>query len=143
MDDDQNQAPILDAIRAYRESNPVPFTTPGHKLGRGTDDEMRGVLGEATFAGDIPELGGMDDRHMSKGVLTKAEDLAAKAFGSDQTMFSVNGSSLSAHTMLLTVASAGEKVIVARNLHKSGVAALVMAGVEPIWLHPPVDEELN
>src|SRR5437868_12254046 len=113
-DIDQSRAPILEAIKQYHARHTLPFTTPGHKMGQSIDEETRLALGADTFFNDIPEIEGMDDRHMSKGVLTQAEQLAAKAYGADQAMFSVDGSSLSAHSSLLAVAGDGETVLFAR-----------------------------
>ncbi|MFL6152880.1 MAG: aminotransferase class I/II-fold pyridoxal phosphate-dependent enzyme [Ornithinibacter sp.] len=48
---------------------------------------------------------------------------------------------MSIHVALLTVSGPGKKVIIDRNVHKSVVASLVLAGVEPVWLRPSWDEE--
>lgn len=142
-DQDQSQAPILQALQDYHRRDTLPFTTPGHKMGRGIDEYTAGILGRGTFLYDVPELAGYDDRRLSKSVKTRAEQLAAQLYGADQCLFSTNGSSLSMHAALLTVAGPGETVLVGRNLHKSVIAAIILSGVRPVWMYPPVDENLN
>jgi arginine decarboxylase len=143
MKKDQAKAPIVDALKKYHESGIIPFTTPGHKKGAGISETDKAVIGESPFLNDIPMQNGADDRRESKGIQEEAEKLAAEAVGADQTYFSTNGSSLSAHVAVLSVAEAGDKILVARNTHKSMVAALIMAEVMPIFLQPVIDDELD
>jgi arginine decarboxylase len=143
MNKDQKKAPILEAIQKYHESGITPFTTPGYKKGAGISEEDKAVIGEAPFLNDIPMQNGADDRRESKGIQEEAEKLCAKAVGADQTYFSTNGSSLSAHVAVLAIAEAGDKILVARNTHKSMIAALIMAEAMPVFLQPAIDDELD
>src|SRR5215213_7171948 len=123
----QSKAPIVEALQRYHESGILPFTTPAHKMGQGVLPEDKAIIGEAPFLNDIPMQNGADDRRESKGIQEEAEELCAKAVGADQSFFSTNGSSLSAHVAVMTVAESGEKILVARNTHKSMIAAIIMA----------------
>jgi arginine/lysine/ornithine decarboxylase len=67
----------------------------------------------------------------------------AEAVGAKHTLFSTNGSSMSVHVALMTVASPGEKIVMARNGHKSSFAGLVLCGAEPVYVDPYYDEELE
>lgn len=129
---DQSEAPILQALQDYHRQDTLPFTTPGHKMGRGVDEYTAGILGRGTFLYDISELAGYDDRHLSKGVQIRAEELAAQLYGADQCLFSANGSSLSMHSAVLTVGGPGAKVLFARNMHKSVMAVIILSGVRPV-----------
>ena len=51
---------------------------------------------------------------------SEAQKLAAEAFGADYTFFSVQGTSGAIMTMILSVCSHGDKIIVPRNVQKSG-----------------------
>jgi arginine decarboxylase len=141
MKKDQRKAPIVDAIQQYHNSGIIPFTTPGHKKGAGVSAADKALLGEDVFYNDIPIQNGVDDRSESKKVQETAEDLAAEAIGADKTFFSTNGSSLSAHVAVLTLAKRGDKILVSRNTHKSMIAAIVMADVLPVFLEPEIDHE--
>ena len=56
--------------------------------------------------------GGADDLRGGKGIRTRAESLAAAAFGADLCRFSGNGSTHPNQALCLAVASEGEPVIV-------------------------------
>jgi len=65
--------------------------------------------------------------------------LMADAVDADRTYFSTCGSSLSVKAAMLSVAGPGEKLLVARNAHKSVIAGLILAGIEPVWVRPRFD----
>jgi arginine decarboxylase len=67
--------------------------------------------------------------------------LFADAVGARQAVFATCGSSISIHTAVLTVTGPGRKILVDRNVHKSVVASLILAGAEPVWLRPRWDHE--
>ena len=50
---------------------------PARGWGCGLDDYTAEAIGLPAFRSDNPELGGLDDRHMSRGVMEKAQQLAA------------------------------------------------------------------
>src|SRR4051812_26973255 len=138
MKKDQEKAPIVEAIMQYHNSGIIPFTTPAHKKGKGISEADKALLGEDAFYNDITMQNGADDRLESKGVQEKAEKLAAEAMGAEQSLFSTNGSSLSAHVAMLTLAKRGDKILVSRNTHKSMIGAIVMADVLPVFLEPEI-----
>jgi hypothetical protein len=76
---DQSEAPLLDALIDYRQSNRYGFTPPGHRQGRGTDDRVLEVLGQEPFRDDVLASGGLDDRRTTNKYLKRAEELMAEA----------------------------------------------------------------
>jgi arginine/lysine/ornithine decarboxylase len=74
---DQSEAPLLDALIDYRQSNRYGFTPPGHRQGRGTDDRVLEVLGQEPFRDDVLASGGLDDRRtcISLGPAVVADDI--------------------------------------------------------------------
>ncbi|MFB9907553.1 aminotransferase class I/II-fold pyridoxal phosphate-dependent enzyme [Allokutzneria oryzae] len=136
---DHSETPVLDALRAYRESDHLSFLPPGHKQGRGVDPRVLDVMGADVFASDVILMNGLDDRAMTHGVLSRAEELMADAVDAERAYFSTCGSSLSVKTCIITVAGPGEKLLVSRNAHKSVVAGLIISGVRPVWVHPRWD----
>ncbi|MEU8893186.1 aminotransferase class I/II-fold pyridoxal phosphate-dependent enzyme [Streptomyces sp. NPDC048442] len=135
------EAPVLDALAAYHARDELAFTPPGHKQARGADPEVRKVLGDAVFFGDVLASGGLDDRRTRGRVLERAEELMACAVRADHTFFSTCGSSLSVKAAMLTVAAPHEKLLVSRDAHKSVVAGLILCGIEPVWIDPQWDAE--
>ncbi|OQR62022.1 ornithine decarboxylase [Streptomyces maremycinicus] len=138
---DHSRVPVLEALQEFRRRGDVVYGPPGHKQGLGADPRVVDIVGEGVFASDVLSLNGLDDRRQSQGVLTQAEKLMADAVGAEQAFFSTCGSSLSVKTAMLAVAGPGEKLLISRNAHKSVMAAVIVNGVEPVWVHPKFDTE--
>ncbi|MER6474310.1 aminotransferase class I/II-fold pyridoxal phosphate-dependent enzyme [Streptomyces collinus] len=138
---DHSRAPVLDALQEFRRRGDVVFGPPGHKQGRGTDPRVADVLGMDVFRSDVLTRNGLDDRRQSQGVLEQAQELMADAVGAEHAFFSTCGSSLSVKTAMLSVAGPGEKLLLSRNAHKAVVAAVIINGVRPVWVHPKFDSE--
>src|SRR4051812_1166433 len=141
---DPDTAPIADAMRAYWERDTLSFSIPAHVGARGEfEPAAAGWAGIDAFRFDLPMSHGVDNRHRSWQVQSTAQELFADAVDAKQTLFSTNGSSLSAHVAMMTVAGPGEKIVMARNGHKSAFAGLVMSGADPVWVEPEYDDELD
>ncbi|MCX6442982.1 MAG: aminotransferase class V-fold PLP-dependent enzyme, partial [Actinobacteria bacterium] len=69
-----------------------------------------------------------------------AEALAASLWGADYARFSTGGSTHANQAIILALGKPGEKVAVTRTAHRSVLSALVLTGLEPIWLTPEIDE---
>jgi arginine decarboxylase len=128
----QSETPLADAVAAFFAADVTPFTTPGHK--RSPD------LADPLLSLDLPLSAGADDLHLTGDVLGRAERLAAELWGADLCRFCVNGSTQGNQALALAVGGRNGRAVVARNLHKSLFAGLVLAGLEPVWVRPRVDE---
>jgi len=140
---DHSRAPVLEALRAFHDEGLTPFNPPGHRQGRGVDPRVLEVVGKAVFASDVIAVNGLDDRQASQGVLARAEELMADAVHAEHAFFSTCGSSLSVKSAMLSVAGPHEKLLVARQSHKSVISGLVLSGVAPVWVRPRWDTELH
>ncbi|HEX8759208.1 MAG TPA: ornithine decarboxylase [Pseudonocardiaceae bacterium] len=140
---DHSQAPVLAAMADYQRRGDIPFSPPGHKQARGADQRVVDVLGAAVFYSDMVAASGLDDRQSSKGVLEQAQELMADAVGAEHAFFATCGSSLSVKCAMLSVAGPQEKLLVARDAHKSVVSGLILSGVRPIWVEPQWDPDLR
>ncbi|MNI27180.1 Arginine decarboxylase [compost metagenome] len=76
-------------------------------------------------------------------MIREAEQLAAHAFGADYTLFSVQGTTGAIMTMIMSVCSPGDKIIIPRNAHKSILSAVIFAGAIPIWVSPEKDDRFG
>lgn len=123
----QEDTPVLDAIEQFRRERKYTFALPGHRLGQGIDERTAGVLSRGAFGADVI---------MAKSAVSEAEALLAEAASAREAVFATCGSSISIHTAVLTVTGPGRKMLVDRNVHKSVVASLILAGADPVWLHP-------
>ena len=135
MSELRENAPLLDSYLSYFESARTPFTIPGHKQ---RTSEIDADLG-AVVDSDIPLYGGLDEIKLTNQTLRKAESLAAQLWGADYARFSTGGSTHANQAIVLALGAPGEKVAVSRTAHRSILSALVLAGLEPIWMVPTID----
>ena len=131
----REDAPLLDAYLSYFEVTRTPFTIPGHKQRASKLDLGLG----AVVDGDTPLYGGLDEIKLTNQILKSAESLAAKLWGGDYARFSTGGSTHVNQAVILALGKPGDKIAVARTAHRSVLSALVLAGLEPIWLAPEID----
>jgi len=128
--------PVLEEIKRYISSDPLPFHMPGHKMGRGF---KKGYFDQIA-AMDLTEIPKLDNLHFPDGVIRDAQTLAAKAFGAEHTFFLVNGSTSGIHAIIRTICKPGEKLLVARDCHKSVINGMILSGVEPCYISPESDK---
>ena len=128
-----SDAPLADAVDAFLGDPGTTFTVPGHKRAPG--------LASGVLRYDLPLVSGADDSRLSGDVLGRAEQLAARLWSADLCRFSVAGSTHGNQALALATARPGGRVLVARTLHKSTFGGLVLAGLDPVWVRPEVDEE--
>jgi len=136
MSDLRDSAPLLDAYLSYFESTRTPFTIPGHKQKASRLDAGLGAVVDS----DTPLYGGLDEIKLTNQTLKQAEKLAADLWGADYARFSTGGSTHANQAIVLALGSPGEKVAVSRTAHRSILSALVLAGLEPVWISPDIDE---
>ena len=90
---------------------------------------------------DYTEITGLDDLHHPEGVILEAEQLAADCFGAEETYFLIGGSTVGNLAMIGAVCQKDEIILVQRNVHKSVIHGLMLAGAQAVFLAPDVDPE--
>jgi arginine decarboxylase len=139
---DQKQTPILQALLARIKAGQTPFYTPGHKQGRGSPPALQKIWGTGVWQTDLSELPGLDHLFAPQASIQQAQELAAAAFGAEQTWFLVNGSTCGVMAAILATCGPGDRIILPRNAHQSAIAGLVMSGAIPIWVEPEFEAGL-
>ncbi len=138
--DGQDKTPLFDAIVRYANENKISFHTPGHKHGQGMPKVFRQFVGDKVFRLDLSVMSEVDSLHEPSSVIKEAQILAAKAYGADYSFFLVNGTTGGNQAMILSVCDPGDKIIIPRNAHKSVISAVILAGAEPVYIMPKIDE---
>jgi arginine decarboxylase len=139
---EQDETPYLDAIVEYAERHPGRFHVPGHKGGSGADPAAIDALGQAAFDRDVPAgIEGIDVGPDSP--FQRAQRLAAKAWGARRSWFLINGASQGNHATCLALRHAGRSVVVQRNAHSSTIDGIILAGLEPTFVAPELDDDLG
>ena len=78
--------------------------------------------------------GGLDSLLQPTGPLKKAQEMAAKAFGSKNTYFVTNGTSTANKIVQQAIVQPGDYVLIDRDCHKSHHYSQVLSGGFPIYL---------
>ena len=143
LDDEQFRTPLFDAMVNLAESRKVSFHTPGHKSGKGISTRFRKFVGPRIFSIDLTTLDEVDSLQNPSGVIKEAQELAARACGADRSYFLVNGTTVGNHAMVASVTGPGDRVLVARNCHRSVLTGLIVSGAQPVFFHPVFDNDLK
>src|SRR3954454_11552260 len=110
---DQDAVPIADAMRDFWDRDMLTSTIPSHNGGRGPAPKYTKWAGMDAARFDVPLSHGVDTRDRAWGVQSTAQELFAEAVGAKQTLFSSNGSTLSVHVAIMTVAGPGDTLVTA------------------------------
>ena len=139
----QNQTPLIDALKACTTRPHSPFYTPGHKRGMGISPILTDLLGKEVFRADLTELAELDNLFTPQSVILAAQELAAEAFGAEKTWFLVNGSTCGIEAAILATCRTGDKIILPRNVHSSVISGLILSGAIPIFIYPAYNSDLD
>lgn len=124
---------LLKKLEEYYNKDYLPMHMPGHK-------RNIKLLGEKLpYKIDITEIEGFDDLHHANGLIKDIEDKAKKIYGSKRSFILVNGSTCGILAGIRSVVNFGDKVLVARNSHKSVYNAIELNNLDSIYLSPKVN----
>ena len=130
--DPENDADDLyGRLLRYADGPSCPFHMPGHK--------RRFHLISDPYSIDITEIEGFDNLHHARGILLQAQERAAALYGSAAAFYLVNGSTAGILTAISAACRRGDRVLAARNCHKSVYHAIWMRGLAVTWLYPVMD----
>lgn len=136
---ENNREPVRDSealygrLKQYADSDFYPWHMPGHK--------RRLVEFDNPFSIDITEIEGFDDLHHPEGILKEAMEKAAAAYGAEKTYFLVNGSSCGILAAVSAAVKPGEKLLMARNCHKSAYHGAFLQQAQVTYVYPELEEE--
>lgn len=130
--------PFVDDVVARVSRPGQSFHMPGHKQVGLNGGRFRALLGDATFAADLSEMGGLDYLHAPRTSLKAAHELAASTFGAAESFFLINGTTVGNQAAILASVPPGGKVLLPRASHRSVYAAILLADAEPVYVPPVV-----
>ena len=108
---------LEDELLAYVKAGDYPFHMPGHKRSTGINPFLSGSFPLTSV--DITEIPGFDDLHEPAGILEEEMERAAAFYGTEATLFSVNGSTASNLAAISAAAPFGGSILVSENCHRS------------------------
>lgn len=117
------------------------FTTPSHNQGEFIIPKSKKLLGKKFFKADYSEIEDFDNLSNPEGIILESQMKSAEIFGSKYTLYLTNGSTSGIIASMNAILSEGDRVLIARNCHKSIYSGLVITGAHPVWLLPDYNEE--
>ncbi|MCL1873948.1 MAG: aminotransferase class I/II-fold pyridoxal phosphate-dependent enzyme [Clostridiales bacterium] len=125
------KAPIVERIADYIAEKPVRWHMPGHKGNFGDPPLFNRLLPNAALidAIDTMKLGDISSQNKS---IKEAEDLAANLMQAGAARFLLNGASQGVMAAVIAACRMDEKILIARNSHRSAWVALVLSGAIPV-----------
>lgn len=133
-----SDAPLYRATRRFIRKGAHSLHVPLHGRGPGAPWLRRAGLA-SSMKWDLTELDSLDDLHLPRGAIKKAQELAAGLFKAGKTFFLVNGVSGGLLALFMAFARSGEKVLLTRLSHKAAVHGVILSGARPVYL--PVERE--
>lgn len=121
---------IFELLNTYKNKNHVSFAMPGHKNGRGIQQELK----KNFFDYDVTELADTESLHEPGKTLTKTLSDTAEYFGADKSFIMVNGSTSGIFTMLMSCCNPGDSVLINRGCHISAINACIILGLMPDFI---------
>ncbi len=118
----------------YSKSDHYAFHMPGHKRNKAL------MNCQLPYEIDITEIDGFDDLHHAKDILKEAQEKAASLYHADETFYLVNGSTVGLLSAIIGCTSKRDKILIARNCHKSVYHAVLMNELRPVYVYPDYEE---
>jgi len=125
---------LQEALGTYERMNSARFHMPGHK-GRG----LSGFWRDELQLWDVTELSNTDNLHAPQAAIATAQRSMAEAYGAKSSFFVVNGATNAVQAMILALGDK-DKLLLARDCHKSVVCGAALRGIETYYISPRYDE---
>ena len=128
---------LCEALKKHEAEGYYPAHMPGHK----------GISGNS-FLGDIlkydvTEIDGLDNLHDAQGVILESERFAADLYGVEETHFLVNGSTAGIISAISAVTEPGDKLLIARNCHRSVYNAAEINRLDVHYIYPRIIKDIG
>jgi arginine decarboxylase len=128
---------LIKNIHLYSKLNRVPFHTPMH-------------LGRTDYPNDLSELSGLDNLQYPTSTLKNTEEYLSEIFFAKKSFLLTNGASIGLQAAVLALKFYYshnnlelKPLLVARNVHKSVLSGIILAGFDIEWLELNYDHNLD
>ncbi len=121
------KSPIFSGLYKYAKMQRIPFNAPGHK---GRVSMRAKSLTMLDLYGSSKDGDALNLRELT----AKSEDEITKKYGTCRSMYLRNGAASGIYTMLAAYTKYGDKVIVDRECHRSVINALIIQGLQPVFV---------
>ena len=121
---------LSESLRKFTSSGIYPFHMPGHKR----NPDFNFVSNPLEI--DVTELDETDDLHSADGILSRAMKRAQDVFCAEKTFFCVGGSTTGILSAVYALTRENDKVLIARNCHKSVYNAVCLKRLDARFVCP-------
>lgn len=128
---------LYERLIQYSDEGYYPMHMPGHKRNTTLCNFVN------PYAIDITEIDGFDNLHQATEILANGMKRCENLYGSEHSHYLVGGSSCGILTGIAACTKKGDKVLVARNSHKSVYHALYLNELEPVYIYPEIIAEFH
>ena len=130
-------APLVNAMRSYKENPCTGFHIPGHNRGQGVLKSFSSLIGvDALSLDTTDEFDNLGTLFPSTGAIDEAQKLASDAFGSKRTFFLTGGSTIANLALAFALTRPNDKIAIGRNCHRSVLSGMIISGANPQWIMP-------
>ena len=129
-----SNTPLYNRLVQHNRLDRSSFHTPGHKCADFFPDDLLKL--------DYTELPDTDALFEADGVILETEKNLSALFGTKRSMISSGGCTLAIQSMLRLALPYGNKMLFARNSHRSAVNTMALLGIDPVWLSPKSENGL-
>lgn len=116
-----------------KKLNRYPFHMPGHKRNGNFHIPGSDI--------DITEINGFDNLHSPAGLIKDIETKLAVLYNAKQSFMLINGSTVGILAAVFALTNRGDKIIAARNCHKSVLNACFIRELDIVYIEPEYDNE--
>lgn len=126
-----SKTPLIDALKSLKHER---YHMPGHKGVRPCDFPD-------PFEIDVTEITPTGNLYLADGPIFESESIYREYFGAKQCIYLTGGSTQGILTAIFTVKP--KKMLCDRNSHKALCHGLGLCDVEPIFIHPKINEQFD
>lgn len=132
---------IIKLITNFKKKNRILFTTPSHNQGSFIIPKSEKLLGKRYFEADYSEIEGFDNLAAPEGAILESQLEVAKIYDAKKSYYLINGSTSGIVAAMISTLEQNDKVLIARNCHKSVYNGLVLTGAYPVWVTPRFNQD--
>lgn len=126
---------LYQKLEKYSKKDIVPLHMPGHKR----NTKMLGT--QLPYNIDITEIDGFDDLHHAEGIIKNIQEKAQKIYNTKKSFLLINGTTCGILAGIRSFVKKNDKILVARNCHKSVYHAIELNELKPIYVMPKTNED--
>lgn len=122
-------------MKEYAKSDMYPFHMPGHKR-----NIENGIF---PYVMDFTEIYGLDNLHNPTGCIKSVMQKACDLYSVNYAYLLINGATGGLLSAVRALTNYGDKIIMARNCHKSVYNAVEICGLNAEYIYPENDDKYN